>query len=87
MNSKVSTINALLESMGLREFQVTKQLPAEDLDTPELTRQEYDAYAPDRQNPGGRAAYVLTKLFATTGIAVLDLPAVTVEAVQTATPS
>ncbi|MEI3140740.1 MAG: hypothetical protein V8S34_03760 [Lawsonibacter sp.] len=28
-------------------------------------------------------AYVLTKLFATTGIAVLDLPAVTVEAVQT----
>ena len=41
VNSKVSTINALLESMGCREFQVTKQLPAEEFDAPELTRQEY----------------------------------------------
>ena len=41
VNSKVSTINALLESMGCREFQVSKQLPAKDFDTPELTRQEY----------------------------------------------
>jgi len=41
VNSKVSTINALLESMGCREYQVTKQLPAEEFDAPELTRQEY----------------------------------------------
>ena len=29
VNSKVSTINALLESMGCRDFQVTNQLTAE----------------------------------------------------------
>ena len=38
VNSKVSTINALLESMGCREFQVTKQLPAEEFDTPVLLK-------------------------------------------------
>ena len=83
MNSKVSTINALLESMGCREFQVTKQLPAEEFDTPELTRQEYVRMLQTAKILEDERAYVLTKLFATTGIAVLDLPAVTVEAVQT----
>ena len=83
VNSKVSTINALLESMGCREFQVTKQLPAEDFDTPELTRQEYVRMLQTAKILEDERAYVLTKLFATTGIAVLDLPAVTVEAVQT----
>lgn len=83
VNSKVSTLNALLESMGCREFQVTKQLPAEDFDTPELTRQEYVRMLQTAKILEDERAYVLTKLFATTGIAVLDLPAVTVEAVQT----
>lgn len=83
VNSKVSTINALLESMGCREFQVTKQLPAEEFDTPELTRQEYVRMLQTAKILEDERAYVLTKLFATTGIAVLDLPAVTVEAVQT----
>ena len=83
VNSKVSTVNALLESMGCREFQVTKQLPAEDFDTPELTRQEYVRMLQTAKILEDERAYVLTKLFATTGIAVLDLPAVTVEAVQT----
>ena len=82
VNSKVSTVNALLESMGCREFQVTKQLPAEDFDTPELTRQEYVRMLQTAKILEDERAYVLTKLFATTGIAVLDLPAVTVEAVQ-----
>ena len=83
VNSKVSTVNALLESMGCREFQVTKQLPAEAFDTPELTRQEYVRMLQTAKILEDERAYVLTKLFATTGIAVLDLPAVTVEAVQT----
>ena len=83
VNSKVSTLNALLESMGCREFQVTKQLPAEEFDTPELTRQEYVRMLQTAKILEDERAYVLTKLFATTGIAVLDLPAVTVEAVQT----
>ena len=69
--------------MGCREFQVTKQLPAEDFDTPELTRQEYVRMLQTAKILEDERAYVLTKLFATTGIAVLDLPAVTVEAVQT----
>lgn len=83
VNSKDSTINALLESMDCREFQVTKQLPAEAFDPPELTRQEYVRMLQTAKILEDERAYVLTKLFATTGIAVLNLPAVTVEAVQT----
>lgn len=63
VNSKVSTINALLESMGCREFQVTKQLPAEEFDTPELTRQEYVCMLQTAKILEDERAYVLTKLF------------------------
>lgn len=80
VNSKVSMVNALLESMDCREFQVTKQLLPAAFEAPELTRQEYLRMLQTARAMVDERAYVLTKLFATTGIAVTDLPLVTVEA-------
>lgn len=82
VNSKVSMVNALLESMDCRDFQVTRQLLPEEFEAPELTRQEYVRMLQTARTLEDERAYVLTKLFATTGIAVLDVPSVTVEAVR-----
>lgn len=82
VNSKVSLINGLLESMDCREFQVSGQLKPEQYCAPELTRQEYVRMLQTAKILGDQRGYLLTKLFATTGLAVLDLPKVTVETVN-----
>ena len=82
VNSKVSMVKALLESMGCRDFQVTRQLLPEEFEAPELTRREYVRMLQTARSLEDERGYVLTKLFATTGIAVLDIPSVTVEAVR-----
>ena len=82
VNSRVSTVNALLEWMGRRDLQVTRQLLPEAFAAPELTRQEYVRMLQTARVLGDERAYVLTKLFAVTGLAVLELPRVTVEAAQ-----
>ena len=81
-NSKVSLINSLLESMDCREYQVSGQLETEEYLAPELTRQEYIRMLQTARNLGDQRSYLLTKLFATTGLAVIDLPRVTVEAAR-----
>lgn len=80
VNSKVSVVNAPLESMGCRDLQATKQLLPAVFEAPELTRQEYLRMLQTARALEDERAYVLTKLFATTGIAVTDLPLVSVEA-------
>lgn len=80
-NSKVSLINSLLESMDCREFQLSGQLKPEQHYAPELTRKEYVLMLQTAKALGDRRGYLLSKLFATTGIGVIDLPRVTVEAV------
>ena len=82
VNSKVSTVNALLEAMECRDFQVGKQLPAQEFNAPELTRQEYLRMLQTAKVLEDRRGYVLAKLFATTGLSVSDLPLVTVEAAE-----
>ena len=82
VNSKTSTVNALLEAMNCREFQTDRQLPPPQFEAPELTRQEYLRMLQTAKTLDDRRGYVLTKLFATTGLAVSDLPLVTVEAAQ-----
>ena len=82
VNSKVSTVNALLESMGCRDVQVSRQLLPKEFEAPELTRREYVRMLQTARSLEDERGYVLTKLFATTGIAVLDIPSVTVEAVR-----
>ena len=68
--------------MGCRDFQVTRQLLPEEFEAPELTRREYVRMLQTARSLEDERGYVLTKLFATTGIAVLDIPSVTVEAVR-----
>ena len=82
VNSRVSTVNALLESMGFRDFQVTRQLDPKDFEAPELTRREYIRMLQTARILEDERAYVLTKLFATTGLTVSELPLVTVESVR-----
>ena len=82
VNSKVSMVNALLESMDCRDFQVTRQLLPEEFEAPELTRQEYVRMLQTARSLEDERGYVLTKLFAATGIAVPDIPSVTVETVR-----
>ena len=82
VNSKVSTINSLLESMDCREYQVSGQLDPEQYLSPELTRQEYIRMLQTAKALEDERSYTLVKLFATTGIGVIDLPLVTVEAVR-----
>lgn len=82
VNSKVSMVNALLACMNCREFQISRQLPTETFETPELTRQEYIRMLQTAKIIEDERAYTLTKLFATTGIAVQDLPLVTVDAAR-----
>ena len=82
VNSKVSTVNALLEAMECRDFQVSKQLPTQEFNAPELTRQEYLRMLQTAKVLEDRRGYVLAKLFATTGLSVSDLPLVTVEAAE-----
>ena len=81
-NSKVSVVNSLLESMDCREYQVSGQLDPEKYEHPELTRQEYIRMLQTAKVLGDERSYLLTKLFATTGLAVIDLPLVTVETVK-----
>ena len=82
VNSRVSTVNALLTAMDCRDFQVDSQLPTQRFTAPELTRQEYLRMLQTAKTLADRRGYVLTKLFATTGLAVSELPLVTVEAVE-----
>lgn len=81
-NIKVSVVNSLLESMDCREYQVSGQLDPEKYEHPELTRQEYIRMLQTAKGLRDERGYLLTKLFATTGLAVIDLPLVTVEAVK-----
>lgn len=82
VNSRVSTVNALLEWMGRRDLQVARQFLPETFTAPELTRQEYVRMLQTARALGDERGYVLTKLFAVTGLAVLELPRVTVEAAR-----
>ena len=81
-NNRVSVVNSLLESMDCREFQVSGQLDPEQYLAPELTRQEYIRMLQTAKALEDERSYLLTKLFATTGLPVVELPSVTVETVQ-----
>lgn len=83
VNLKMIPINGLLDSMNLRDFQVTASLPFGDDDSqPELTREEYLRLLSAAKAQGNQRLYLLIKLFATTGIAVQEVPQVTAEAVR-----
>ena len=61
---------------------MTRQLLPGEFEAPELTRREYVRTLQTARILEDERGYVLTKLFAITGIAVLDIPSVTVETVR-----
>lgn len=82
VNLLCSSVNGFLEFVGLREFQSTTQLPVGAEETPrELSRGEYLRLLSAARSLGKKRAYLLVKIFATTGLTVQELPSLTVEAV------
>ena len=91
INSFLSVSNAYLDFVGHREYQLAGQLKPETEIQPELTRAEYLRLLQTARSLGRERAYLLVKLFGTTGLTVQELEKVTVEAVKegklTVTPS
>lgn len=73
--------NGFVGYCGHREFQVEKPLKCDYGIQPELTRNEYLRLLATARILDKQQAYLLVKLFATTGLSLNDLPRLTVEAV------
>lgn len=82
VNNWLSAANSLMEFCGRRELQVPDlPLPADDVQ-PELTRTEYLRLLSAARVLGKERAYLLVKVFGCMGLAVRELPQLTVEAVR-----
>lgn len=83
VNHRLTTVNGLLGYLDLREFQLPFQIKmGEDDVQPELTRNEYLRLLSAARALDKERTYLLVKVFATSGIAVQELPRLTVEAVE-----
>ena len=82
VNLRISAANSLLEALGLREYQLIDQVKPPKGGTPQITRAEYLQLLRAARQLGRERAYLLAKLFASTGLPLQELPKVTVEAVQ-----
>ena len=81
-NLRISAVNSLFLYLGLKEYQLDNQIRPKNENLPEISRSEYlqllrTARALDRE-----CEYLLIKLFASTGIATMEVPKITVEAVE-----
>lgn len=81
-NLCVSAANSFLEYCGRREMQIGKPLALEERVQPELTRNEYLRLLSTARALGKRRAYLLVKVFGTTGLSLHDLSRLTVEAAE-----
>ena len=81
VNASQSAVNAFLDHIGHREYQLASQLKSETELQPELTRAEYLRLLQTARTLGREKVYLLVKLFGTTGLSVQELSKVTVEAV------
>lgn len=83
VNLRLSSANGFLGFLGLREYQLPTNLPPPEDDVqPELTRNEYLRLLAAARALGKERAYLMTKVFATTGLAIHELPRLTAEAVR-----
>lgn len=83
INVRISSVNNLLKFLGLQEYQLPQcMISAEEDAQPEITRNEYLRLLSCAKTLGQECTYLLTKLFACTGLNVENLPLLTVEAVQ-----
>lgn len=81
VNICTAAANGFVGYCGHREFQVEKPLKCDYGIQPELTRNEYLRLLATARILDKQQAYLLVKLFATTGLSLNDLPRLTVEAV------
>ena len=82
VNVEVSAVNNFLGYLNCWEFQMIQTLEVTDKPQPELTRNEYLRMLQAANLLGKEKTYFLIKVFAVMGIAVQELPLITVEAVR-----
>jgi len=82
VNASQSAVNAFLDYIGHREYQLVGQIKEEKPPQPELSRAEYLHLLHTAKALGNEKVYLLIKLFACTGFFVKELPNLTVEAVR-----
>lgn len=83
VNMKLVSINGFFAYVRRRDYQVTARIPVGQQDgQPELSRAEYVQLLRAAKRKGNERLYLLIKVFATTGIAVNEIPRLTVEAVK-----
>lgn len=84
-NIATTAANGLMLHLGHRELQAGRAPEAEAGDQPALTRVEYLRLLSTARQLNKERAYLLVKLFGTTGLAVGELEYLTVDAVQART--
>ncbi|MEF2794634.1 MAG: site-specific integrase [Hydrogeniiclostridium sp.] len=82
VNLRISSANSLFRYLGLKEYQLDNQLRPKNDNQPEISRSEYRRLLRTARALGRESEYLLIKLFASTGITILEVPKVTVEAVE-----
>lgn len=82
VNASQSAVNAFLDYIGHREYQLVGQIKEEKPPQPELSRAEYLHLLHTAKTLGNEKVYLLIKLFACTGFFVKELPNLTVETVR-----
>lgn len=80
VNARISAVNSLLAFLDRRDLQLVERLPAQEVDNPPLTRDEYCQLLSTARTLGRERIYLLVKLLGSTGLSVQDLDKVTVEA-------
>lgn len=82
INTFLVAADGYLEEAGAREYQIADRIRTKEDLQPELTRAEYLRLLQTARTLGRERAYLLVKLFATTGFPLQAVPDVTVESVQ-----
>lgn len=82
VNLCISAANSLLAYCGRRELQVPSPLKPEQAAQPELTRNEYLRLLSTARVLDWEQTYLLIKVFGSTGLALQELPRLTVEAAR-----
>ena len=81
-NLCISAANSLFRYLGLKEYQLDNQLRPKNENLPEISRSEYLRLLKTARTLNRECEYLLIKLFASTGITILEVSKVTVEAVE-----
>ena len=82
VNAALSVVNGFLSFAGRRELQMQRGVPEPEAAAPELRREEYIRLLQAAKQLQRERAYMLTKVFATTGLTVSELPRLTAQAVE-----